>query len=795
MADFVKRIAHNLANTDPGRNSRVNRWEMVDPDQGGHVTPIKNNGQELPEITMMSDLLTIMANIRSRRASASSLILALLVLAATLILPSAAIAAPIGAGGQSLNLNPAGGKDPPITFSFNLGGLIGSGTLDATNMGNGIYQANTGTLTMGPTSSADAGNTYCLVPATVALPNFTFSPSGAFIFDDLISPGANPAFPTTGGLLFSNNYGACVLPAGGVLHEINIWATVPGTPGLSFYDFSQGTYLPDYPNSPAPLPGDFFSATAVTTTYSYSGNGFKLFQCATSPTTDCATPGPNNQYTTTNSVTVALQLAGKLCTTAPGTCSTVPVNILCSNGNPNANFVSMTVNDGIHTITVSNPVCNGPATATAWLATDNNGNITAWYVDATGGGDSEWDIHTLNDPALLIYGHCPTCTATVNNAQVTVQDYGQYYTPGGTLFYGYNLSSPGSFTPGYNGGSTTAGSCSAPQNCNLVPGNTFTIKLAPGAVIPPGTVLTEQECVVLADPRGANCGATNGHPPRSLSIATDLAQQCPGFGNEVIPDYICGASGQSQTGFALILGNAEQLDTFNGTYGDSELDVEKVPGLAGFSTNPTCPKAPLNGRPSATGLVGTRSNSLVEEQTPEMTFQGQPLLIDMTSACDPPHTNHGPGLTVEGIGFKLRTNDPTVRNRLTDAQNLLVLANYKFINLDVVMILTKFPTTDSTRKNLQSCINKSQVLLNSGPSHYACAAEQIYRCDQIVEGPNAPSFTDFGPSTSPLRLPDPWGDVVRRLGNLYYTINTRINGTFPNSDWPLSADPNLGSCP
>ena len=38
-----------------------------------------------------------------------------------------------------------------------------------------------------------------------------------------------------------------------------------------------------------------------------------------------------------------------------------------------------------------------------------------------------------------------------------------------------------------------------------------------------------------------------------------------------------------------------------------------------------------------------------------------------------------------------------------------------------------------------------------------------------------------------LRLPDPYGDVVRRLGNLYYTINTRINLQPPNLDWPLPA--------
>ena len=129
-----------------------------------------------------------------------------------------------------------------------------------------------------------------------------------------------------------------------------------------------------------------------------------------------------------------------------------------------------------------------------------------------------------------------------------------------------------------------------------------------------------------ADPRGPNCGAVNGHFPRSLNIS-DLPR-CKGFGNEVIPDYLCGASGSSGTGFALILGNAEQIDTFNGIYGDSELNVEAIPGLAGAATNPACPKGlpgTLPTVPSALAAVGTRSGSLVEEQTPERTWDGRPL--------------------------------------------------------------------------------------------------------------------------------------------------------------------------
>ena len=128
-----------------------------------------------------------------RRAASTvgrrSLILASLVLAATIMLPSAAFAAPVGAVGPSPTLNAAatrnaapslnaaptlnavGGKDPPITFNFNLGGYIGSGSLTATNMSGGLFQATGGTLTMASTSIGLANNTYCLVPVTAGTPD------------------------------------------------------------------------------------------------------------------------------------------------------------------------------------------------------------------------------------------------------------------------------------------------------------------------------------------------------------------------------------------------------------------------------------------------------------------------------------------------------------------------------------------------------------------------------------------------------------------------------------------------
>ncbi len=731
-------------------------------------------------------------------AGTGSVLLASVVLVAAVTPAGTAFAAPVGAAGPSPALKPVTGDDPPVTLNFNIGGYTGSASLMTSNVGGGNFLATSGTLTMTTTIPGSLSNTYCLVAAAPPAGSVSTSILGAFLYDNVLTPGANPAFPTIYGLLFSNRAAECGGNYTGQ-DEINIWATnaPPGTPGhYSFYNFRDGTgYTLSY-DTPA-NGNDSFNAAVATTTYSYSGRAFNRFACSPN---DCTSPPAGSPYATTSSVTVAVQLAAPLCAPADasaGSCSTAPVNLLCSQNVVNQNFVSMTLNDGVNTVRTTD--CN--AGATAWVKTDVNGNINGWYLDATASGGQ--DIQTLYDPTGAIAGACNACySASFHGNPNSERDYGQFLPPSSQqLVYAYNLGLHGSFTPGYNGGTTTADDCKDGQSCTLVPGSTFTI-LGPNAQsIPDGALLTEQECVVPADPRGPNCGAVNGRGARTLNVS-DLPQ-CKGFGNEVIPDYLCGASGSSGTGFALILGNAEQIDTFNGTYGDSELDVEQVPDLKGSATNPTCPKNLSPGtlpiRTSALAAVGTRSGSLVEEQTPEQTFDGRPLLIEMTSSCDPPKSNHGPGLTLEGMGFKLRTEDPGVVGGLTRNQRLLVFANYKYLNLDAVMLLTKFPTSSPTRKNLQNCINKSQTLLNSGPSHYICAAEQVYQCEQIVESTD---FHQFGPTSGPpLRLPDPYGDIVRRLGNLYYTINTRINLQAPNVDWPLpvstghpAGDPYPGQC-
>ena len=379
-----------------------------------------------------------------RRAASTvgrrSLILASLVLAATIILPSAAFAAPVGAVGPSPTLNPVGGKDPPIAFAFNIGGYIGSGSLTATDESGGLFLATSGTLTMS-TSLGDAKNTYCLVPAPG---NPSTSPLGAFIYNDLVTPAANPAFPDIYGLLFANNYGPCATGFSGTPDEINIWATDGSHGHYSFYvGLGAGNYPIAY-NTPSGST-DSFNATAVTATYAYSGRAFSLFQCLTGGTPDCSTPGQGNPYTTSNSITATLILASALGNNLP------PTDVSGLAG------FQLTLNDGHNTLTMPAQQCC--ANGHAWVTTDASGAISTWYLDVNNGGGGT-ELFTLYDPNMAIRPLCISCNLPSGNEE----DRGQFLFPphvdGQTLVYAYNLLSHGSFSPGFPGGSTTAGNSS-----------------------------------------------------------------------------------------------------------------------------------------------------------------------------------------------------------------------------------------------------------------------------------------------------------------------------------------------
>ncbi len=431
------------------------------------------------------------------------------------------------------------------------------------------------------------------------------------------------------------------------------------------------------------------------------------------------------------------------------------------------------MNDGQHTITVTPSSCDGDfCNGTAYVTTDGYGNINAWWLDATNysQGVSTEDIHTLYDPANTIGAACQYCYEGTLDPQGTPpnsqgEDEGSFSINNGdanVYYYGYVLHTPGSVLPPGPGGSTvvTATTCTAASPCQLTPTINLGVILAPGVTLPPGAVISETQCFVPADPRGPNCGAVGGKLPKALKISS--LPQCAGFGNEVIPSYACGASGPSGTGFWLNYGVAESLDATNG------LNIITTFTPPDGIDPPTCPPPagePAGAYPYGIMLGGTRTASNTEEQHPEGT------LIDITSSCDNVRGLGVPGGSIVGVGFELVQSYPVGKFQVTNPEILLTLANYDYVNTYFVLGLTKFPKTPPVRAQLLQCLTKSQELVNQG--NYACSAQKIYQCEQILE---STPVADFGPATSPLRLADPYGDLKSRFYHHFFLSNTQLGG-------------------
>jgi hypothetical protein len=146
-------------------------------------------------------------------------------------------------------------------------------------------------------------------------------------------------------------------------------------------------------------------------------------------------------------------------------------------------------------------------------------------------------------------------------------------------------------------------------------------------------------------------------------------------------------------------------------------------------------------------------------------------VLDMTTFCDTKGSSTR-GNSVWVLGGQLSAE-------VSESKHSLVrFADDKLINLGRTIVSANIARP--VKEVLDTCLVVSAILLDSG--HYACAARSVSLCDRLV----ADAARGFGSSPD---NPNPFGDVRGRLGNLFYTINTRIAGNAPNSAWPLTTPP------
>jgi hypothetical protein len=294
----------------------------------------------------------------------------------------------------------------------------------------------------------------------------------------------------------------------------------------------------------------------------------------------------------------------------------------------------------------------------------------------------------------------------------------------------------------------SAAACASPTGCNPSGGLASNIVPGPSGVGPQGLHgnIIQQSCIVT-DTRLQPDGTCPGN--------LNIAQLCPGFPANIITPKICGGSGPAKNQFAIIQSIANGVDDVPGILVQSE---ENPNGLIPGTLEQPC---------TSTQVVGWSPRLGSDEG---IVPEGAEVL-EMTTFCDR-NGSSTRGNSIYAIGGQLSTA------LSSSTRNLVVFANDKLANLGKTVVSSNIARP--TQAALAACLITSAILLDTG--HYACAARAVWDCDRVV----AASAKSFGSSAA---NPNPFGDVRGRLGNVFFTINSRILKNPPNSSWPLASPP------
>jgi hypothetical protein len=151
-----------------------------------------------------------------------------------------------------LSANPATSAfEPLFDFSYVINLDTGFGSVNTTDIGGGQFLATSGFLTITATGThIPNSGTYPLFPGG---PAQTSSPSGKFLFDNVLYPSIAPVI-NNNGLLFTG---------GGF--EFNLWSNFPGPDNYEFDDYNGSAYTNDAVGVPftlTPAPGGGQSSPA-----------------------------------------------------------------------------------------------------------------------------------------------------------------------------------------------------------------------------------------------------------------------------------------------------------------------------------------------------------------------------------------------------------------------------------------------------------------------------------------------------------------------------------------------------
>ena len=321
-------------------------------------------------------------------------------------------------------------------------------------------------------------------------------------------------------------------------------------------------------------------------------------------------------------------------------------------------------------------------------------------------------------------------------------------------------------------GSVPVSACIAPNTCAPLGGQlTHQLSTPAGGTLPPSAPLLEESCVVKADPRVTVVGTSWSCAGGNL----DVANFCPGFPSTVLPGTMCGHSGPSGAGFVVVKATAKTIDqNVNNTFIQNTVDPNApLPG----PLNLNCPQlqvfawAPRSDLPLIEG-------SIVEGGP----APGSNYFMDLSDFCDNGGgTTHVLSMLAYGLGLNSAPSGM--------ANGLPGFVTDKFTNLTNTLSAASGQIDPNVAATVQGYVTQAQNFFNGGVAEtasngYSCAMNSLASADSYVRA-NLPAFLGAAPPGNP----NPAGEIVGRLGNIFLTIDEFFQLQPPNAEWPTTNVP------
>jgi hypothetical protein len=343
-----------------------------------------------------------------------------------------------------------------------------------------------------------------------------------------------------------------------------------------------------------------------------------------------------------------------------------------------------------------------------------------------------------------------------------------------------------------NAGYQPLSNCALNNGCDVLGGAVLTLSATGNNL--PGNMLGDV-CPVLIDPRATGPGACT-NVDLDVSAVCGAAFDNPSGPHIKIPNYMCGASGPSGSGFVLVKTlsaaySAANLGTFNGQLVEAAANYSNIlQGSLPNYTYPVCEPPAGGGSPLA---VSAWTSFATEGKEPAES----PYMLDATNGCSTGHMGSG-GISVWATGLALNQNSvapPGAIPALVVGQGGQQFLNPAVVDQEYTALLATLsgeendglapPTSPppgpgpsppvpnfNFTYTLQQCILTSQAAFDSsnGNANYLGAAAELLTADNNIktQASNVAIFT--GPTTD---YPNASGSLRQRAEHLFYDINTR----------------------